>query len=35
MIDIHEPFGADPNKNPDLVNLKVVSFGDCWTLVEV
>ena len=28
-------FGADPNKNPDLVDLNVVSEGDCWSLAEV
>ena len=28
-------FVADLNKNPNLVNLKVVSSGDCWALAEV
>ena len=28
-------FGADPNKNPDLGNVNVVSWGDCWPLAEV
>ena len=27
-------FGADPDKYQDLVNLNVVSKGDCWALVE-
>ena len=34
--DIYEcvKFGADPNTNMDLVNLHVLSSGDCWGLVE-
>ena len=28
-------FGADPNKNPDLVKLNVVFWGNCWALVDV
>ena len=28
-------FEADPNENPALVNLNVVSLGDCWALAEV
>ena len=35
--DIHEcvNFGADPNKNPYLVDLNVVSQGNRWAMMEV
>ena len=26
-------FGADENKNVDLLKLNVVSHGDCWALI--
>ena len=30
-----EQFGADSNRNRDLVNINVVSSGDCLALAEV